>query len=180
MGEPGPGFVPCVGCGGTVPDVDRATHDYIVASPGCWHVYGRWMAERAWSPSIDPVVAAHHVDCYAVQHPDGVERDRRQRQSVAVHLISLCQLVEFEQPAHEATRTRARTGQTVLAALGLDDWPLLDPPERRGATTIAEVAVAGGDAFPAVFERWVHDCWDAWSRHHVVVREWTEVVRRTR
>jgi hypothetical protein len=169
---------PCVGCGGVVPDVDGATHDYMTTSPGCWQVYGRWAAGRAWSEPVDPVVAAHHVDCYAVQHPGGVEQDRRQRQSVAVHLISLCRLLEFDQPPQEATRSRTRIGQSVLAALALDDWPLLDPPGRLGATTIADVALAAGRDLPAVFDRWVHDCWDAWSEHHPIVREWADLMMR--
>jgi hypothetical protein len=174
-----PGPVACVGCGGAVPDVDGPTHDYMIASPGCWQVYGRWLAERAWSEPVDPIVVSHHVDCYAVQHPGGVEGDRRQRQSVAVHLISLCRLLEFDQSPYEATRTRTLIGGTVLAALGLDDWPLLSPPDRLGETTIADVALAADDDRSAVFARWVDDCWDAWSEHHTTVRGWVDVVTRS-
>ena len=179
MGGPTPALVDCTGCGGRVPDVVGATHDYMTASPGCWQVYGQWVAERAWSEPVDPVAVAHHVDCYAVQHPGRVEQDRRQRQSVAVHLISLCRLLEFEQPPQEATRSRTRIGRTVLAAAALDDWPLLTPPERLGATTIADVALAAGDDLPEVFMRWVDDCWRAWSRHHPTVREWAELMARS-
>jgi hypothetical protein len=178
MGGPAHGHVVCVGCGGVVPDVDGAVHDYMTASPGCWQMYGHWLAERAWSEPVDPLAVTHHVDCYAVQHPGGVEQDRRQRQSVAVHLISLCRLLEFDQPSHEAMRTRTRIGKTVLAALALDDWPLLDPPERLGETTIADVAVAADGDLPAVFARWVDDCWDAWREHHATVRAWAELMAR--
>lgn len=138
-------LVACVGCGGAVPDVEGPTHAYMLASPGCWELYGRWAAERAWSAQTAAVIAAHHVDCYAVQHPGGAESDRRQRQSIAVHLISLCRLLEFDQPVQEASRSRARTSQTVLTALSLADWPLLDPPESLGTTTIADLARVAGD-----------------------------------
>lgn len=166
------GLVACVGCGGEFSDVVGATHEYMTASPGCWQVYGQWVAELAQSRQSAPLVAAHHIDCYAVQHPDGGERDRRQRQSVAVHLVSLCRLLEFDQPPQEAMRSRTRISTTVLTALSLADWPLLDPPERRGATTIADVARSAGNDLPVAFERWANDCWDAWSEHHSTVRGW--------
>jgi hypothetical protein len=90
----------------------------------------------------------------------------------AVHLISLCRLLEFDQPTQDATRSRSLTSQTVLTALSLADWPLLDPPQRLGATTIADVARAGGDDIPAAVSSWAKDCWDAWSAHHSTVRTW--------
>jgi hypothetical protein len=179
MGGPTPELVTCVGCGGVVPDVDGATHDYLTASPGCWQLYGQWVAERTWSEPVDPIVVAHHVDCYALQHPGRLDQDRRRRQSVAVHLISLCRLLEFAEPPQEPSRTRTRIGRTVLTALALDDWPLLEPPAHLGATTIADVALATGDDLPAVFGRWVGDCWHAWSAHHPTVREWAHLMTRS-
>lgn len=175
-----PRVMACVGCAGEVPVVDGATHGYMVASPGCWQLYGQWAAEQAWSGQVAPTVAAHHVDCYAVQHPGDAQHDRRQRQSIAVHLISLCRLLEFGQPPEQARQARARTGRTVLAAMALDDWPLLDPPHHLGATTIADVASAvDGDDLAGTFTRWVQDCWHAWREHHPTVREWANVMARS-
>lgn len=170
--------VSCGGCGADVPDVDGASHPYIVASPGCWQLYGEWMARRSDVVGGDPVVNAHHVDCYAVQHPDGAEQDRRQRQSVAIHLITLCLLVEDDQPPHRAVHARARATRTVRAATGLDDWPVLAPPADRGTTTLVDVARSRGQV-EAVFWRWVEDCWGAWHEHHPVVRSWAEGLLRS-
>ncbi len=72
-----PDLVPCVGCHALVADTDGPTHPYFGASPGCWASYAAW-----------PLA----VDAYAVQHPGLPER--RASQSVWVHLVSLCLIVE--------------------------------------------------------------------------------------
>ena len=80
-------LVSCVGCRALVADTDGLTHPYLGASPGCWAIDGqisaRWASHAAW-----PLA----VDAYAVQHP-GVP-ERRSSQSVWVHLVSLCLIVE--------------------------------------------------------------------------------------
>src|SRR4051794_7979712 len=80
--------VTCMGCGGAVADIDGPTHKYVVALPGCWRLFGDVTA-RAFG--ADGGGAAHQltVDAYMVQHPGNAATDRRQRQSVAVHLCSL-------------------------------------------------------------------------------------------
>lgn len=181
MGGRPPALVTCVGCGGDVPEVQGATHEYMLSSPGCWRLYGQWAAERAWSGQVGSVVAAHHVDCYAIQHPGNAVHDRRQRQSIAVHLTSLCLLLEFGQPPQDAMRSRARTGATVLAALGLDDWPLLHPPHYLGAMTIADVAATvDPNGAEEAFVHWAQEGWNAWSAHHTTVREWAAALLGSR
>jgi hypothetical protein len=145
-------LVSCIGCGGQVPGIDGPTHVYMRASPGCWHLYGQLIAQAQ-----DRV----HVDCYAAQHPGGAEHDRRQRQSVAVHLISLCLLLE-----HHRHPDRGRMSRTVLPRRGLDDWPYLPPPATLGTVTVAN---AGLD-----LESWAKSVWTAWSAHHGTVRNWAE------
>ncbi len=92
------------------------------ASPGCWQVYTELVAGALAAPGA-PDARWHHVDCYAVQHPRGAQDDRRQRQSVAVHLVSLCLLHEFGQPPAQASAQRGQTSSRVLARIGLRDWP---------------------------------------------------------
>ena len=113
------GAARCVGRGGQFPDADGPAHAYMRGSPGCWQLYGE-LSARAYDNRIVPLLHTHSVDCYAVQHPGGSKRDRRQRQSVAVHLISLCLLLEFDQPPSAAAhgepprchlRSRSRSTQ---------------------------------------------------------------------
>lgn len=167
--------VRCGGCGGRVPDVAGPTHPYMAAAPGCWARYGEWTAQRLSSGPVPAAVRLHHVDCYAVQHPDGADRDRRQRQSVAVHLLSLCLLLEFGHPPEQAVRVRGRASSSVLPRLGLDEWPLLEAPDERGATTITDVAAAVDDDLTSVFTRWANDAWNSWGVHHEAVRRWAAV-----
>ena len=65
-------------------------HAYMHASPGCWMLY---CGLEDWKASLTadhdaPTLIQHLVDSYAVQH--AANPDRRNRQSVAVHLMSLC------------------------------------------------------------------------------------------
>ncbi len=124
----------------------------------------------------DVVRAWHHVDCYAVQHPDGGEHDRRQRQSVAVHLISLCLLLECGQPPAQASARRGQLSQRVLPALGMADWPYLPPPSERGAVTAADVYRARHpEEFAARLREWTQSAWSAWAAHHDTVRVWAGI-----
>ena len=116
--------VACVGCRGRVPVVEGPTHAYMQASPGCWQLYGE-LGATAMAAQVVPEAAWYHVDCYAVQHPGGAQDDRRQRQSVAAPLNSLCLLHEFGQPPQQAPARRSRISQRVLARVGLPDWPYL-------------------------------------------------------
>jgi Family of unknown function (DUF5946) len=77
-----------------VPDVTGPVHAYMHASPGCWMVY---CGLEDWKASLTadddaPTLIQHLVDSYAVQH--AANPDRRNRQSVAVHLMSLCASLE--------------------------------------------------------------------------------------
>ena len=142
------------------------------ASAGCWQLYGELNA-RACVDSAVPVLHTHSVDCYAVQHPGDAEHDRRQRQSIAVHLISLCLLLEFDQPPAAAAQRRGRTSRVVLGHLRLPDWPYLPAPSRRGVVTAADVhASANPEQYADDLQEWAQAAWGAWAAHHVTVRQW--------
>ncbi len=170
----GPAMVRCLGCHGLVQELDGPTHAYMKASPGCWAVHGQLVA-RAASGLASPVTRWHHVDCYAVQHPGGAEHDRRQRQSVAVHLTALCLLLEHHLPARRAASVRGRMSQTVLRAVGLPDWPHLSPPAELGGITAAQVQAAPDpDQLADQLHAWAQECWTAWAEHHRTVRTWAD------
>lgn len=151
--------VQCPGCGAEVPDVAGPTHPYLVAAAGCWAGYGEW--------STSGTTPAWHIDAYAAQHPDGAEHDRRQRQSVAVHLIALCLILDQDVPAERVGRLRGQLSRRVLPKLGLEDWPYLAAPHDRGALTFVDVAAGRCTA-----QEWGRVVWGVWSGHHDMVRRW--------
>ena len=173
------GRVRCVGCCGLVPETEGPTHAYMHASPGCWALYGQLVARVAGGPA-SPVARWHHVDCYAVQHPGGAETDRRQRQSVAVHLTALCLLLEHHLPADQASAVRGRMSQTVLPALGLADWPYLPPPADVGSIIAADVHAADPDQLARQLHAWTEAAWHPWVDHHQTVRSWAATALRRR
>lgn len=172
-------MVECVGCRGLVRDVEGETHAYMRASPGCWQVYSGLVAVLAGDTS-DEVGRWHHVDCYAVQHPGGAQDDRRQRQSVAVHLVSLCLLREFGQPPERASARRGQMSRRVLGRGGLRHWPYLVPPGDLGAVTAVDVRAAAPADRPGRSQDWAMSAWSAWSAHHDTVRPWAAAVLRSR
>ena len=86
--------ISCSGCGAVVLDASGPVHAYMHAAPGCWALYcglEDWKASLAAGHDA-PTLIQHLADSYAVQH--AANPDRRNRQSVAVHLISLCASLE--------------------------------------------------------------------------------------
>lgn len=123
--------VQCLGGRGVVPDVVGPSHEYMRASPGCWQIYNELIADSLTEAGT-PLERWHHVDCFAVQHPGGAQQDRRQRQSVAVHLVALCMLHEFGQPPEDASATRGKTSRHVLARVGCRTGPSCCHPRTWG------------------------------------------------
>lgn len=161
----------CPGCGARVPAPARApTHDYIESSPGCWALFNELLA-RELSDASYGAVHRHTVDVYAVQHPGA--GDRRQRQSVALHLIGLCQWLEHGMAQDRLT--------TVTQRLASEDraWPALEPRPAAYQMTVADVHRARtGEEHRALVRRWAESTWDAWSAHHPQVRAWAAAASR--
>jgi hypothetical protein len=104
------------------------------------------------------------VDAYAVQHP-GVP-ERRSIQSVALHLITLCLVLEDNADPRVGPRLHKR-----LAGRSSFHW--LEPPRPNGTLTVADVVHAQtAAAHVREVEAWARDVWKAWSPHHATVREW--------
>ena len=81
----------CPGCGVRLPRRDGPTHAYMTSSPACSATFGELVAADYSAPermSFHQLV----VDSYAAQHPGG--DDRRQVQSVGLHLMTLCLFLE--------------------------------------------------------------------------------------
>jgi len=160
----------CSGCGAHVADIEGPMHAYMLSAPGCWQLYGEVLASEFSDPAQWPVHQLS-VDSYAVQHPSNP--DRRNCQSVAVHLISLCLLLERGVPAERAPQLRAAHIQRHRAS----GFAPLKPSPPHGAVTVADVA---GAPTPAEHiervHRWANSAWQSWTTHHDQIRAWSTEV----
>lgn len=155
----------CPGCGLVLPVREGPTHAYLGASPACWALHGDVLAREYSDPDYSRVHQLT-VDTYAVQHP-GVP-ERRSTQSVAVHLMTLCLVLEDGLDPREGPKLHKRFVERPLF-----HW--LEPPQPNGTLTVADVREA---TTAAEHERkvndWARDVWAAWEPHHVTVRSWVE------
>ena len=157
--------VRCSGCGAIVPDQEGPTHAYMLSAAGCWERYCSledWKVELARKGTVG--IVQDLVDCFAVQHAANPER--RNRQSVAVHLMSLCLGLE-----------RGFTGRQRREGLGSwvgSEYPVLEPRPAGYPITISDVAAAPAVTRPSTIERLARTTWSAWSAHHEAVRGWLD------
>lgn len=157
--------VACPGCGLRLPSSNGPTHAYVGASPACWELYQRVSAGR--DPSDSSARLRRLVeDAYAVQHPGSA--DRRALQSVAVHLMGLCVLLERAGEDRRLTPVLGRMPPRRTLDL---HW--LAPPRPNGRLTIADVVASGPGHGPSV-EAWAKSVWGAWKPHHATVRGWLD------
>ncbi|MBI2690596.1 MAG: hypothetical protein HYX29_01435 [Solirubrobacterales bacterium] len=158
----------CPGCGLELEVVDGPTHDYIGASPACWALYGQVLA-RDYGEYGMPDEHKFVVDAYAIQHPG--ENEPRARQSVGVHLIRLCLMLEREKPQRYATALMTRATHGGLHV------PWFDPVTPLGTITAADVLAAEGkEAHIAMSRKWAEDQWAAWAGQHEIVRRWCDAL----
>ena len=144
-------------------------HKYMSASPGCWALYGSVLAWKDTLPGGDGSVAQRIVDAYAVQH--ATYPDRRNRQSVAGHLMSLSASIE-----HGVSSARLRK---MIGDWTHRDYPLLVPAPAAFPVTVADVADADQPSRPAIVEEWAASAWAAWSAHHDTIRAWLAMSRNS-
>ena len=159
------GGVRCDGCGAPVRAGDGPTHAYIDSAPGCWERYcslEEWKGRLTGEGSIG--IVQDLVDSFAVQH--ATSADRRNVQSVAVHLMSLCSGLERGATGRQR---RARTGLWVGR-----DYPVLEPRPAGYPITISDVAAAPAATRPSTIERLAQTSWSAWAAHHDTVRSWLD------
>lgn len=159
----------CPGCGVVLPDTHGPTHDYLESTPACWGAFGEVLA-REFSDAAYFVAHQDTVDAYAAQHP-GVDA-RRQRQSVAVHLVALC--LRHERGADPRALPELR--RRVLAAVEVFPW--LEPPRPGDWTVRVTDVLATSDADQHVrrAREWAGAVWAGWSAHHPTVAAWVDAI----
>lgn len=163
----------CPGCGGAFPDVEGPVHAYVPSSPGCWKTFGEVQADEMQRFRYPPTHGLV-VDAYMAQHP-GDGRDRRDRQSVFVHLIGLCAALELHAP-HSHLRAVFRRVLQPRA-----DYPLLSRSQGPGGLTVLHIV---GATDPADYERrareWAATVWQSWRDEHERIRRALDAARETR
>lgn len=97
-----------------------------------------------------------------VQH--AANPDRRNRQSVAVHLMSLCTSLEQGIPG-------ARLRHMIGTWTGRE-YPLLVPRPDAYQLTVRDLADAPGQDRPGLVADMARSAWTAWSAHHDQIRGW--------
>ncbi len=163
--------VRCYGCGALVPAGDGPTHRYIGASPGCWAIYGEVLA-REYDDIRYARLHQVTVDAYAAQHP-GVPSPQS-IQSVTLHLVSLCVVMELGWPGQDATRVIQRIANQKQAFI----W--LEPPSALGEMTVWDLhASSDPEDHAQRVRRWGHEVWQAWAPHHATIRPLADGVART-
>ena len=154
----------CLGCGAEFPQREGPTHRYMESSPACWAAYGEVLAREYSDPAYFQVHRLS-VDAYAVQHPG--KPSPQTIQSVAVHLIRLCLLLERSLPMERANAAMLKASEQEKRFV----W--LTPPASLGAVTVADVWQAQAlEAHMAAVRRWSESAWEAWTPHHATIRTW--------
>jgi Family of unknown function (DUF5946) len=159
----------CPGCGAVLSGNDGPKHAYLGASPACWELYQR--LARPSSAQADATRVRRLVqDAYAAQHP-GVPQ-RRSVQSIALHLMDLCLLLERDGQVRRPVPVLGRMPPRRTLDL---HW--LEPPKVRGTMTVADALHANaGDRRAARVEAWASEVWAAWEPHHPTVRRWLDAL----
>src|SRR3954453_17737105 len=151
----------CPGCGLVLPCHAGPTHAYMGASPAGRKFSGR-ASSLSWGHRDGLPLMRLVVDAYGAQHP-GV-RQIRSVQSVAVHLMGLCTILERGPPAEPrlvGVRDRRPPPRARL------DLHWLEPPRPIGTLNIRGPVEAGGGGGQAVpVEAWARDVCGGWVAHH--------------
>ncbi|NKB32852.1 MAG: hypothetical protein GKR91_07115 [Pseudomonadales bacterium] len=154
----------CPSCGAVTKGQDGPVHRYLESSPGCWAAYGEVLA-REYS---NFAYARNHrltVDAYALQHPGSPSPQTIS--SAAVHLASLCQILEHGLAFQSTTEFMQKFAQHKSSF----DW--LEPPTDMGTITVMNVLAAeSGEDHLKQVEAWAEAIWAAWHQHHDQINNW--------
>jgi hypothetical protein len=162
------GLSVCPGCRLVLPLNGGPTHAYVGASPACWSLYGQLPTAFGLS-AVGETARRLALDTYALQHPGRPQM--RSVQSVAVHAMGLCVLLER---GAEERRVKPVLGRLPTRRAPALHW--LEPPQPNGSLTVRDGLVADGpESYITAVWAWATDVWAAWEPHHSTVRRWLDV-----
>jgi hypothetical protein len=145
------------------PGASGPVHAYIPASPGCWSLF---CSLTDWMHSLvgdyGSTIAQQLVDSYMIQH--AINAERRNRQSVAVHLMSLGASLELGVKGDEL--------RVLLGRWTHREYPELLPRPLEYDITVDQIVLAVDSERREVVGDWARSAWQAWTEHHEVVRGW--------
>jgi len=154
----------CPQCGRHRARRRRASAAYVPSSPGCWMTSGEVQAEEIRRVRYP---AAHRltVDAYMAQHP-GDGTDRRDRQSVFLHLLGLCAVLECGLPPDLVT---AIFGRLRRRSAG---FPALYRASGPGELTVTSL-IGSPDLidYERRARRWAAAVWRTWTEPHALIRQ---------
>lgn len=143
--------------------LDGPTHRYMTATPACYKHFTDILAAEYSNALLTP---AHRmtVDTYGVQHPGGDQR--RQIQSVGLHLARLCMQLDTPMPPRE-------TNDVMLGFSARKSTLIQLEPPKRFTLTAADIApFAGGPKHMGKIREWARATWHDWAPHHAYIRDW--------
>jgi uncharacterized protein DUF5946 len=162
------GLSVCPGCRLVLPLHGGPTHAYVGASPACWSLYGE-LPTAFGLRAVGETARRLALDAYALQHPGRPQM--RSVQSVAVHAMGLCVLLER---GAEERRVKLVLGRRPTRKAPALHW--LEPPRPNGSLTVRDALVADGpEHYATAVWAWAADVWAAWEPHHTTVRRWLDL-----
>ena len=155
-------YIKCFACGSKCLNIGSTTHPYMLSAPGCWEMYMEVLTKE-YSDLMYWRAHQYTVDAFACQHV-GLKDDRRAKNSVYIHLISLYALFELDQKSSTAPLLRTKAADFVKKETTLE---YLTPPPTFGALTVYEVwNNEDGMQHYDKAKAWAKSVWDAWSHQH--------------
>jgi hypothetical protein len=162
------GSTTCPGCGLQLPASGLPWDRCRNASPECWQLYGEM---QGFALNHAELVRDFHqltVDAYAAQHAPREVGGDVPPISVAYALVGLHLALDRGLSGIEVRAAHQRMGKPDPS------WPCLPTPERIGAMTVFEVAVAGAmvgsvAGHARAVRAWAGAVWQAWAAQHATV-----------
>jgi hypothetical protein len=142
----------------------------MASSPGCWAAFGTLQARELQEWGYPPVHGLG-VDAYAASH-GGDGRERRDRQSVVLHLVALCTVLD------RGYSSVARIELLQRLAAVKRDYPRLDRPAGYPALDLLHAAAARDlDDYERRVREWAQAVWDFWAPAQAVVADYLQASR---